>query len=153
MKNNKVVVVSEEKKPYDKQYVQQLRQQARAAVAAITEKPTLESLYKSVDACWDMPSFVKQTNFENKDQHYAYITEYYHSVIEKMTVEEYKRLVLSDLMNRLDAAEALLSSEKILSAAKAHKEQEDKLTAQYEEQIADLKERNDNVMGDLFKND
>lgn len=153
MKNNKVVVVSEEKKPYDKQYVQQLRQQARAAVAAITEKPTLESLYKSVDACWDMPSFVKQTNFANKDQHYAYITEYYHSVIEKMTVEEYKRLVLSDLMNRLDAAEALLSSEKILSAAKAHKEQEDKLTAQYDEQIADLKERNDKLMGDLFKND
>lgn len=151
--DKKVVVMSAEKKPYDAEYLNQLRRQARDSVEKIKEKPTLQELYASVDRCWEMPVFVKQTQFENKDQHYAYITEYYHESIEKLTLEQYKQLVLSDLLNRIDSAEALLNADKIYSAAKEHKKQEDKLAQQREEQINDLKQRNDAAMKDILKND
>jgi hypothetical protein len=153
--NNKdrVVVMSAQKKPYDKAYIQQLRQQARASVEQIKEIPSINSFYESVDKCWESPAFRHQTKFENKDQHYSYITEYYHNVIEKMTLEEYKQLVLSDLMNRLDSAEALLESDKIISAAKEHKKQEDALIKDYQNQVDDLKDRNEKVMKDIFNND
>lgn len=150
---NKVVVMPVEKKPYDVDYLNKLRAQARASVEQIKQKPTIEEMYKAVDACWENKAFVHQTQFENKDQHYAYITEYYHSTIENLSLEQYKQLVLSDLLNRIDAAEALLSSDKIYAAAKEHKKQEDALKKQYQEQIDDLKKRNDDAMKDILKND
>lgn len=153
MNSDKIVVMSAEKKPYDMEYIQNLRRQAHASVDAIKEKPTLTALYETVDKCWENPAFIHQTQFKNKDQHYAYITEYYHEVIEKMDLEQYKKLVLSDLMNRIDAAAALLTSDKILSAAKEHKKQEDMLLSEYKDRMDDLKQRNDDVMKDILKHD
>ena len=153
MKNDKVVVMPAHAQPYNKEYIANLRVMARASVDAIKEKPTLEDLFTTVDKCWDNPIFVKQTAFQNKDQHYAYITEYYHSTIENLTLEQYKQLVYSDLMNKIDSAEALLDSDKILAAAKEHKAQEAKHLKEYQNQIDDLKDRNEKAMKDIFKND
>lgn len=145
------VVMSAYQQPYDKNYINYLRNLAKQNVAKITEKPTLKSMFESVDKCWDNPVFVRQTNFKNKDQHYAYVSEYYHSVIEQMTLEEYKKMVLQDIMNRLEKAENLLDSEKIVAAAKIHKQQEADRLKQYNDQVETLKEKNEKVTNESLK--
>lgn len=151
MNKDRVVVMGPREQPYTKEYVNQLRAMAKANVAKITEKPTLESLYKTVDVCWENPIFQHQTQFKNKDQHYAYVTEYYHSVIEKQTLDEYKQMVLQDILSRLEKAENLLDSDKILAAAKEHKKQEQEHLKHYQDELDSLKERNDSLTKEALK--
>lgn len=143
MTNPNVVVDSVQRQPYTKEYIAQLRREVMANMDKITKKPTLQDLFAMVDQCWNDKVFLHQTRFENKDQHYAYITEYYKEQIEPMTLEQYKQLVCADLMAKLDTAEALLDSDKILYAAKEHKKHAEALSQQYKQEFDDLKHRNE----------
>ena len=149
--NREPIVMSAYKQPYDKNYIKHLRQLAQQNVEKIKEKPTLKMLFETVDKCWENPAFVRQTNFKNKDQHYAYVTEYFNSVIDKMDLESYKKMVLQDILNRLEKAENLLESDKILAAAKEHKKQEDAHLKEYNDQLTDLKDRNETVQKDSMQ--
>ena len=151
MDNNRIVVTSAKKLPYTKEYVEQLRREVHAQMDKIKAKPTLQDMFAMVDKCWENPIFRRQTPFENKDQHYAYITEYYKTYIEPATLEEYKQMVFADINAKLDNAEALLDSEKILSAAKEHKKQADARLDEYQQQIDDLKARNADITQSLKK--
>lgn len=149
MDNNRIVVTSAKKLPYTKEYVEQLRREVHAQMDKIKAKPTIQDMFAMVDKCWENPIFRRQTPFENKDQHYAYITEYYKTYIEPATLEEYKQMVFADINSKLDNAEALLDSEKILSAAKEHKKQADARLDEYQQQIDDLKARNADITKSL----
>ena len=149
MDNNRIVVTSAKKLPYTKEYVEQLRREVHAQMDKIKAKPTIQDMFAMVDKCWENPIFRRQTPFENKDQHYAYITEYYKTYIEPATLEEYKQMVFADINSKLDNAEALLDSEKILSAAKEHKKQADARLDEYQQQIDDLKARNADITQSL----
>ena len=72
--SDRVVVASARKSPLTKEYIDMLRREVNAKMALITKKPTLPELFAQVDACWNNPVFIKYTNFQNKDQHYSYVT-------------------------------------------------------------------------------
>ena len=139
----RTVVMPARKNALTKEYIAELRAQVKDKMNAITQKPTLQELYSQVDTLWSDPIFLRQTKFENKDQHYSYITQYFKDYIEPITLDEYKKLVFADVMGRLDKAEALLESDKILVAAKAHKAQEEQHLKEYNDQLGELNERNE----------
>lgn len=148
---NRTAVVRARKQVYDKEYIEELKRQAQASVASITKKPTIQELLAYVDQCWNNPVIVRQLQFKNKDQHYAYITEYYHAQVEPLSLEEYRKLVLTDILGRLEKAANLLDSDKILAAAKEHKKQEEEHLKNYEDQIAELKDRNKKMTDEILK--
>lgn len=145
------IVIPARKMPYNKEYIAQLRATARKSVDEIKEKPTLQDLYKTVDLCWQNPVFLRQKQFQNKDQHYAYITEYYKSQISEMTLEDYKKTVLASIMTKIDAAERLLESEKYIAAAREHKRMQDEHLNSMQEQVVDLEKRNTDIANSILK--
>lgn len=149
--SDRVVVASARKSPLTKEYIDMLRREVNAKMALITKKPTLPELFAQVDACWNNPVFIKYTNFQNKDQHYSYVTTMYKEQIEPATLEEYKKMVFADIMAKLDSAEGLVESDKVYAAAKEHKKQQEEHLAQYQKQLDDLHERNNTVMKDVLK--
>lgn len=149
--SDRVVVASARKSPLTKEYIDMLRREVNAKMALITKKPTLPELFAQVDACWNNPVFIKYTNFQNKDQHYSYVTTLYKEQIEPATLEEYKKMVFADIMAKLDSAEGLVESDKVYAAAKEHKKQQEEHLSQYQKQLDDLHERNNTVMKDVLK--
>lgn len=149
--NDRIVVAPARNTVLTKEYIDSLRREVKAKMALITKKPTLQELFAQVDACWNNPIFVRQTNFQNKDQHYSYVSELYKEHIEKATLEEYKKMVFADIMAKLDSAEGLVESDKVYAAAKEHKRQQDERLASYQQQVDDLRERNESITKDMIK--
>ena len=151
MDTNKTVVVPARKAVLTVEEIENLRNKARSSIRALTRKPTLQEMYAQVDSCWSNPVFVKNTVFKNKEQHYDYITTYYKEKIEKLTLEEYKKLVYADVCAKLDSAKGLVEAEKIALAAKEHKKQQEAHLKAYQDQIDALKKRNDEVNTEVVK--
>lgn len=149
--NDRVVVAPVRKTALTKEYIDSLRREVKAKMDLITKKPTLQELFAQVDTCWNNPVFVRQTNFQNKDQHYNYVSELYKEHIEKATLEEYKKMVFADIMAKLDSAEGLVEADKVYAAAKEHKKQQAEHLAQYQNQVDDLRERNESITKDMLK--
>lgn len=143
---NKIVGVQAVKKDVlSKEFLDKCESVAKKMINNIKEKPTLESMLKAVDDIWNKP-IKPQLVFENKDQHYAYVTNLYHDVIEPMSLEEYKEYVLQSVKQRLDGAVGLRDGIKIREAAKLQKDYIAKHTTEkLEESLADLQERNNKV--------
>ena len=128
-----------------KEYLDERKRIAFAAIDKLEAKPTLESMLKSVDAIWEKHGKV-QLVFENKDQHYAYVTTLFHDVIEPMSLDEYKAYLKKSVEQRLDGVVGLMEKNKIMEAAKLNKEYINKYTAdKLEEGLNDLKERNSKI--------
>ena len=108
-----------------KEEIMELKRKAVEAVSKIEQKPTLEELYSCVDAVWNS-GHSDQLIFKNKDQHYAYVTNLYKEQIAPVTLEQYKKMVLTQMTTRLDALESMIDVDKQKRAVELHKEYEKK---------------------------
>lgn len=136
--------------PFTEEDVLKLRDEAFANIDKITEKPTLESLYKAVDEIWEK-GLTKQLIFQNKDQHYAYVTTYFHDQLEHLTLDQYKSLLKQQTMSQITALLGAMDRKKQEEAYKLHKEHEAKMLKNMEDQINDLKDRNTKVSSEIKK--
>lgn len=128
-----------------REYLEERKRIAFNEIEKIKEKPTLESMLKTVDSIWDKP-VRPQLVFQNKDQHYSYITTLYHDVIEPMSLEEYKAYLKKAVEQRLDGVIGLIEKQKIVEASKLSKDYIQKhVTDKLQEGLDDLKERNNKV--------
>ena len=139
---NKIVgVQAAHKEKISEADLQQLEREARAAVAKITEKPSIDVFYKSVDEIW-AKGLNRQLIFQNKDQHLEYVTTYYNEQIAPLNLDQYRSLVLQQMLSQINALRAAVNSEKTAEAVRLHKEHEEKVLKNMQDQLDDLKDRN-----------
>lgn len=123
------------------EYIAELRRKAADNISKITSKPTLEEMYKCVDALWEKGK-PEQLMFQNKDQHYQYVTNLYKEQIEPITVEQYRKMVYSQTMSMLDSFASMCDIQKQQRAAELHREYEKKAVDTVEELGNELVEMN-----------
>lgn len=139
-----VGVKSADNRVISEEELKQLERAARASVAKIQEKPKIEELYKAVDDIWAKGQN-RQLIFQNKDQHLEYVTTYYKEYIEPISLDQYRNMVLQQLLSQIDKLRSAVDTEKQAEAVKLHKEHEAKVLKNMEDQLEDLKDRNNAV--------
>ncbi len=135
--------------------LQKMEAKAREAAAKIVKKPELSDLYAAIDDLW-AKGLNRQLIFKNKDQHIEYITTYYKEKLEGLTLDQYKSLVLQQMLSQIDRLRSAVDSEKQLEAMRLHKEHEEKMLKNMQEQVDDLRARNEKADSEIreeLKND
>lgn len=147
----KIVGVKAADKPaITKEEVDALYAEAVKAINSITSVPTLTDMYKAVDDLWDSGK-TKQLIFKNRDQHYAYVTELYNSQIKNISLEDYKRMLIAQTQNRFDALYGIIDHKKMAEAYKLHNEHKQKVLKSMQDQIDDLRKRNEEINKGLLE--
>lgn len=147
----KIVGVDTPKKEIiTKELICSLRDQALNNIRAIKEVPSVQELYKAVDDLWEKGN-TKQLIFQNKDQHYAYVTEIYNTQIKGKSLDEYKKLLTAQTMARFDSLLGMIDNSKMKRAYDLAKEHRENVLKNMQSQIDDLKERNEKVNKEIME--
>ena len=130
--------------PITEEDLQQMMKEAFANIEKITEKPTLDVFYKAIDEIWEK-GLNKQLIFQNKDQHYAYITTYYNEQIAPLSLEQYKNLLRQQTVTQIQGLLYAIDREKQVQAYKLSEEHKKRVLSGMEEELDSLRERNKKV--------
>lgn len=128
-------------KVMNKDMILALKQDALRKVMQIDHIPTLQEMYEMVDRIW-ASGHTSQLIFQNKDQHYEYITRLYHEQLGKMSLDQYRKMVYAQTARQFDSLLNAIDAQKQKEAFELHKQYEQKATQTIEELGDELVERN-----------
>jgi len=128
-------------KVMNKDMILALKQDALRKVMQIDHIPTLQEMYEMVDRIW-ASGHTSQLIFQNKDQHYEYITRLYHEQLGKMSLDQYRKMVYTQTARQFDSLLNAIDAQKQKEAFELHKQYEQKATQTIEELGDELVERN-----------